>query len=272
MKHLTSFVLITLFSLAFNYPSVKFDLEEGLVAFYSFNACDARDDSGNGSDGVMYGDPGCHCGVDDDALLLDGEDDYLEFTGFVNRFFNTSDFTLSFYVKPLHSSAFPLSLLSKRSACDSIFLLDIQLNQVLQEVSTDFRESEHIYYRNLEADMEGTGWFQYTLVREGNKAYTYINGNLRGQARRCSGLDISNESLLSFANSPCLMNGRVRRFKGALDELRIYDRALTPAEVLGLYQRFPIELAEKDCVSMLPEFLPEPSSLPAESSYLCAAK
>ncbi|GAB4253453.1 MAG: LamG domain-containing protein [Saprospiraceae bacterium] len=272
MKHLIALALVVLFPLAFDFPSENFDLEEGLVAYYSFNACDARDDSGNGSDGVLYGQPGCHCGVDDDALLLDGEDDYIEFEGYVNRFFNTSDFTISFYIKPTRQSAFPLSLFSKREQCDSNHLLDIRLNQALQEVQTDFRASEFNYYRNLEAQTDGPGWFQFTLVREGQKAYTYINGNLRGQARRCSAVDISNEALLSFANSPCLHEGRMLRFKGALDELRIYDRALTPAEVAGLYQRFPVELAEIDCVSMLPENLTPPGSRPAESRYLCAAK
>ncbi len=272
MKNLIAFVVVVSFSLSFEFPSANLDLEKGLVAYYSFNACDARDDSGNGSDGVLYGAPGCHCGVDDDALLLDGQDDYIEFEGYVNRFFNTSDLTISFYIKPTRHSAFPQSLLSKREQCDSVRLLDIRLNQALQEVQTDFRASEFIYYRNLEAQKEDSGWFQFTLVREGQRAYTYINGNLRGQARRCSAVDISNEALLSFGNSPCLHGGRVQRFKGALDELRIYDRALTPAEVAGLYRRFPVELAEIDCVSMTPDFLPQPPSRPAESTYLCAAK
>lgn len=271
MKKLIAFALVALFSLAFELPSENFDLEEGLVAYYSFNACDASDDSGNGSDGILYGAPGCHCGVDDDALLLDGEDDYIEFEGYVNRFFNSSDLTISFYIKPTRHSAFPLSLLSKREQCDSIHQLDIRLNQALHEVQTDFRASPYVYYRNLEAADAGPGWFQFTLVREGQRAYTYINGNLRGQARRCSAVDISNDALLAFANSPCLAGGRVQRFKGALDELRIYDRALSPAEVAGLYRRFPVELAEIDCVSMLPENLSPPASRPAESGYLCAA-
>ncbi len=271
MKKLICFVVLVPASLAFEFPSVNVDLEAGLVAYYSFNACDARDDSGNGSDGILYGEPGCHCGVDDDALLLDGEDDYIEFEGYVNRFFNTSDFTLSFYIKPTRHTVFAQSLLSKRERCDSIHLLDIRLNQALREIETDFRANEFIYYRHLEAEKEASGWVQYTLVREGAKAYTYINGNLRGQARRCSAVDLSNDALLSFANTPCLLGGRVQRFKGALDELRIYDRALTPAEVAGLYQRFPVDLAEIDCVSMAPDFLPQPSSAPAQSGYLCAA-
>ncbi|MFQ5448198.1 MAG: hypothetical protein ACE5FF_14835, partial [Saprospiraceae bacterium] len=81
-------------------------VEDGLIAYYSFNNCDARDDTGKGSDGVLYGEPGCHCGVDDDAIWLDGVDDYIEFEGMVNRYFNTSDLTVSFYFKPAKYSVF----------------------------------------------------------------------------------------------------------------------------------------------------------------------
>lgn len=253
-------------SFSFEPGTVLPDLEEGLVAYYSFNRCDARDDSGNGSDGMLYGEPGCHCGVDDDAILFDGEDDFVEFEGYVNRFLNTSDLTVSFYIKPGRHSAFEQSLLSKREACDSTPQLDIRWDAARAQVQTNFLENEYVYFRNLEAERNGSGWFHFALVREGNRAFTYINGNLRGQARRCSGVDISNEALLSFGNSPCLHSGRMQRFKGVLDELRIYDRALSAAEVAGLYSRFPVELAERDCVSMVPGKVPSHPPLLSEKN------
>jgi hypothetical protein len=40
----------------------------------------------------------------------------------------------------------------------------------------------------------------------------------------------------------------VKRFKGVLDELRVYDYALSPEEVEALYKLYPIESAEQDCV------------------------
>ena len=64
-------------------------INQALVAYYSFNQCDARDDSGNGSDGRMMGQVSCWCGIDDDGLLFDGINDYLEFEGMVNNYFNT---------------------------------------------------------------------------------------------------------------------------------------------------------------------------------------
>jgi len=54
--------------------------------------------------------------------------------------------------------------------------------------------------------------------------------------------------VLSFANSPCVGTDGVRRFKGILDELRVYNRALTTVEVRLLYKLHPIENVMMDCV------------------------
>ena len=85
----------------------EFDPEQGLVAYYSFDHCNASEETGNSDDGIMYGDPGCHCGVNDDGLFMDGVEDYLEFPGTVNRYFGTTDFTVSYYIKPLKTSIKP---------------------------------------------------------------------------------------------------------------------------------------------------------------------
>jgi len=47
-------------------------LSNGLVAYYSFDNCDARDDSGNGNNGKIYGNPECVRGVVGKALRFHG--------------------------------------------------------------------------------------------------------------------------------------------------------------------------------------------------------
>lgn len=226
-----------------------FSAEEGLVAYYSFNSCDARDDSGGGSDGLLRGNVSCWCGIEEEGLLLDGNNSFVEFTGPVNRYFTVSDFSVSFYFKANQYTVFPQSLLSKREACEEYNMLDIQLDQSLQQIDTDFHETPEKDFPELSPDLEQSGWHHYTLVRKDFWAYTYINGILVRKARRCSGVDISNEALLSFSNSPCVDNGSAKRFKGILDELRVYDRALSEEEVEALYDLYPIEDAEQDCFS-----------------------
>ncbi len=221
----------------------------GLVAYYTFNHCDARDDSNGGSDGVLFGDPGCHCGVEGNALVFDGRNDYVTFFGQVNRYFNSSDFTLSFYFRPEGSSAFPQSLLSKRAACDEAAQLDFHLDALRQRVEVSFRNGPYAAYRNLSPPLPGTEWVHVALVREGSIARTYVNGHLYVEVNRCSGLDIDNAAELAFSNSPCVRGGGSVRFRGRLDQLRVYDRALSPAQIAALYRLFPLHRAELDCLS-----------------------
>ncbi len=264
------FLIIALPLSYYSTTSPEHVLEEGLVAYYSFNECDARDDSGNGSDGQLFGNVGCWCGVDDDGLMLDGNEDYIEFYGPVNDYFTTSDFTVSFYFKIDRFNIFKQSMLSKREDClEEEYMLDIQLDQANRIIDADVRENEWKFYQDIDPQFEGAGWFHFALVREGRYAYTYINGQLQKKATRCSGVDISNEANLSFANTPCLQQGMLKRFKGVIDELRIYDRALTAGEMLSLYNLNPVEQAETDCVSFNDEKPVKDIFYTTESTYLC---
>lgn len=221
---------------------------DGLIAYYSFNDCDAFDQSGNGSHGQIYGSGECRCGVEGNGLLLNGQTDYIEFEGKVNDYFTTSDLTVSFYFKPIGNSIFKQSLLSKRSVCENDHSFEIFLDQQNQMMKTDFVEEEFKEFGDLDAPLEGGAWHHFALVRSGVKAYTYINGKLMNEARRCSGVDIANDTPLSIGNGPCIGNG-ARRFHGIVDELRIYEKPLTHDEVLNLYSKMKIEDAEKGCVS-----------------------
>lgn len=250
MKYLQFFLLfVGLICLSPTHPST-FNAEKGLVAWYTFDQCDARDDSEGGSDGQLFGDITCKCGVAGEGLMLDGIDDYIEFHGNVNLYFTTSDFTVSFYFKPLGYSTFYQSLLNKRAFCDENNMMDIRLDVNGRIVNTEVHESEWRYYRDISPNMEGEGpWYHFALVREGNTARTYINGKLQRETTRCSGVDISNDAVLNFSNSPCLRGGRTNRFNGVIDELRVYDYPLSNEAVWKLYELAPIELAEIDCVS-----------------------
>ncbi len=249
MKYISIIVLFLLAAFTISTAPPYNSLEEGLIAYYSFNYCDARDDSGNGSDGKLFGSVGCWCGIEDDGLLLDGARDYIEFPGKVNRYFNTSDFTVSFYFKAEQYLIFQQSLLSKREDCDEYTMFDLMLDLNGREIGTAVHETPDKYYPGISPALDTTGWIHFALVREGFRAYTFINGELSRQSFRCSGVDISNNAVLSFSNSPCVHNGRARRFKGVLDELRIYGRALSAEEIRRLYREHPVESAVVDCVT-----------------------
>lgn len=243
--------------------------DDGLIAYYSFDQCDARDDSGNGSEGQVFGQSTCHCGIDQNGILFDGRSTYIEFTGPVNRCFNTTDFTLSFYFRPMQFGPLPQNLLSKRAECTEDLLLDLQFNGPEGLVETEFRESAYKYYHDLSAPMDTSVWVHFALVREGTTASTYINGALRNEERRCSGIDIGNKALLSFSHSPCIFEQQAVPFKGVVDELKVFDRALSAQEIADLYALHPVESAEQDCLVYRDEKFHDGGQYPSQSNYLC---
>ncbi|MEZ5041697.1 MAG: LamG domain-containing protein [Saprospiraceae bacterium] len=249
MKYLYGIGLATILVFASS-ARLSFDpLMDHLVAYYSFNHCDARDDSGNGSDGQLFGEIDCWCGIEDDGLLLDGQRDFIEFYGKVNAYFTTSDFTISFYIKPEQYTFFAQSLLSKREECTEEHMMDILLDYRQGIIDTKVHQSEYKYYGGLSPKVDPSGWMHFALVRTGSEAFTFINGEIMQESIRCSGVDISNDAPLSFGNSPCVKGGRGQRFKGVLDELRVFDRALSADEIKALYDLHPIENAARDCYS-----------------------
>jgi hypothetical protein len=187
--------------------------------------------------------------VEDEGLQFDGRTGHLVFTGSVNDYFTTSDLTVSFYLKPEARMAFMESLLGKREDCGEEFAFDLFHNFNQQEITTIFRESAFKSFKELSPALPPGKWFHVALVRQGGYARTYINGQLVRESRRCSGVDIGNTAPLSFSNSPCIQAGRVRRFKGVLDELRIYDRALLNDEIEQLYLLYPVDNVQMDCLT-----------------------
>lgn len=263
-------LLISLFGLLLDFnhdPNIK----AGLIAHYSFNQCDARDDSGNGSDGELFGGINCWCGIEDDGLLFDGRDDYVEFSGMVNQYFTTSDFTVSYYIKPERNTIFRQSLLAKRGDCDLHNMFDFTIDLNAQFIDTKVYEHPDKYYPEISPNIDPNGWIHIALVREGLYARTYINGVLEKEGFRCSGVDLTNSTKLSFSNSPCIENGSVRYFKGVLDELRVYDRALEAEEIMKLYELNPIENASMDCYAFNDKKMEWDRLIPSETAYICQA-
>jgi gliding motility-associated-like protein len=210
-------------------------LTDGLIAYYSFDDCTANDNSllGNGGNGTVVGNPTCDCGVSGDAMVFDGIDDYVYFSGNVNAIFQQNNFTLSFYFKPFDAVS-TQNILSKRVGCtgtESVFNVEYLLS--LNFITTDINESATKKIA-LSSNLDLTCWHHYLITRENKKVRLYLNGKLIDEKVTSTVLDLSNSALLRIADSPCI--GQTSdRFRGVFDELRIYNRILSDQEIQELY-------------------------------------
>jgi gliding motility-associated-like protein len=207
---------------------------QGLALYVSFDNCQVFDESGNNSVAEVFGAPECICGVDGDALLLDGENDYIHFNGFINNIFQANNFTLSMYVKPYPSNGVR-TILSKRDTCMTINSYEVRHTGGINFLENIFLESQS-KRGDVNTNLGESCWYHYVWVRQDSRTFFYVNGQLIGQNLTNTPVNLSNSGLFSIADGPCI-GVQTERFRGAIDELRIYNRPLDLAEVRELYSR-----------------------------------
>jgi len=200
----------------------KLDQSNGLTAFES---------SGNNLHGRLVGGPLWIDGKVNSALSLDGVDDYVDATktAFWSKIFdNTNDFTIAAWIKPdtfRHSS-----IVGQRYGEGMVFGLGVNgklfLNMddtrkgspesrgvvqtlVWQHVAVVFRQVDHI-------------------------ATFYINGIPAGVGVAYDGNGIAIDDILFLGFQSRLDDGFPGYFKGGIDDVRIYSRALNGEEVAAL--------------------------------------
>lgn len=207
------------------------DLNRGLVAYWSFDNCTAVDNSGNGHDGEIHGNPECVDGIKGKALKFDGVDDFISVS----------------YSKDLAPSSYTVTLFYKASSKD--FLGEM----ITEGVSTHYYQ---IQYSSLVDDNSNAIEFWYedasdydyfilspygrdnnihmaTMVFNNKKLElsAYIDGKLVGQ-KTFSSPPYDNGFGLWIARGD---NGY---FKGIIDEIRIYNRDLSAKEIKALYEQY----------------------------------
>jgi gliding motility-associated-like protein len=228
------------------------NLPDRLTANFTFDDCDGFDDSGNGSAAALVGDPLCACGVVDSALRFDGRNDALFLVGPVNDVFSTSDFSVSFYMKPLTPAPGPGSnstqvILAKQSICnrDNVFWVRYQPNTKV--VSSLIAENDSLLITvsgKLDAD---PCWQLITLVRSNLQYTLYVNGQLRDSRSASKRINLNSTANLRVGEAVCPLD---TNYLGYLDELQFYSKALKPEE-FQLIDRRPDKIANSDTLIYL---------------------
>ena len=213
------------------------------MANYSFDDCTAKDVSGNGHDGTINGNPQCVDGTKGKAFSFDGVSSYISVPD-KNADFIQENMTISVFVNPSEnqlgsSSGLPI-ILDKSHAFDGS-------GWVIEKVDTSNENFSFFFaYFNPEIgdfvnslgesqkiDTTSGKWNHFTIVKQGKVVRNYSNGILvstntyTGSAIKTN----TNPLMIGAVNAE-----RVRAFfTGSIDDIRIYNRALSETEVKSLY-------------------------------------
>lgn len=222
----------------------------GLIAHFRFdNSLD--DATGNtANNGIPVGAPGLGaCGVSDKALILNGANDQIQFLGPVNNEFDTEDFTVSMYFKPIGKSGTQYLLTKRGIDCfpeNSFYLRYVPARQTINAVLYESAERNVSLVYEIE---QPACWQHVTLVRDANKVKLYINGAFVQELGTTRRINVKNPENLVLGNSPC-RTANETGFDGLIDDFRVYNRALKDAEIKGLYF-FPDKIATRDTIIYL---------------------
>ncbi len=226
--------LFVLLAVALTELSLHAQLNSNLVGYLSFEQDSLFDDSGYGNTIFHNGDTVFVCGPIGNGLRFDGVQNFLTLLGdiSVNRIRST-DFSLSFYFKP-SSGAGTYDVLSKREDCDENRALAITYTPQTGQLGVLLSESPDKKVSMTERLPPNRCWYHIAVVRRSTKVLLYVDGLFVQEANTDSRVNLQNSAQLSIAASPCVGAGQTR-FRGDIDEIRIYDRAITVADIELLY-------------------------------------
>lgn len=249
MKHLI-LVLSIVFgivteSIAQNIPT--YIPANGLVGWWPFNG-NANDESGNTNNGIANGAilSSDRNGNSNSAYSFDGIDDRIEIAH--NDTLNCSQVSISIWFKAnsyVASNSYGPHLLSKRQASgwgDS-FQMNIGINQGQNACWADWSIGGNggIYYNNS-SSLDTLNWYNLIYTHDSSEVKLYLNGFQVSS--------ISSPGLLSFNNLPLWFGARPNAggnsawFSGSLDDIGIWNRALSQQEISDIYNSQSVNLNE----------------------------
>lgn len=207
------------------------DLQNGVIANYPFNG-NAYDVSGNGYHGAVHNAmlTTDRFGNMNSAYKFDGEDDYILITGTPAFDISKSGYSLVMwvYIDKNQTNTYP-RLIGYGGYGDNGWELEYDNNNSVLTVNFNTHSSGQFCHRY--AKVNCNEWFQYSFVYTKDTVKVYLNGKYINH-KSCrdyypvSGFDLLIGTASDDLDEEC--------FSGKIDDVRIYNRALSAMEVASL--------------------------------------
>ncbi len=211
---------------------------QGLVAYHTFNSADqsgttAFDSSGTGNNATLNGGAGIQSGLKGDALVTNGSGQFASIP-FSSSLGGMSSLTLSAWVNLATTSI---------GSCRHVIGAGSGSNDQIYQLSANgskrwsfgIKNSNATYF-TLDSGViaQSNTWVHLAGVYNGSALEMYVNGVKSANSTPASGT-LSSESFTRYI-------GRKRTFEprcdwvGSIDDVRIYNRALSGSEIQQLAQ------------------------------------
>ncbi|MFC1591461.1 LamG-like jellyroll fold domain-containing protein [Thermodesulfobacteriota bacterium] len=219
----------------------------GLVAHYPFNG-NANDESGNGHDGTVNGATLTtdRFGNPNSAYSFDGVDDYIALGDSDNLLGVARNISISIWVYT-HDNTLGQKIFNGErevgtpSAYNTGYGISIMDDgSIKASVGTGVTNAGSNAAISSSTAIDSNAWEHIVIVRNDTDIRIYINGELDSSRNDFSSYDISyygsaHEYDKYAIGNGCYNSWICNTFNGLLDDLRIYNRALSESEIQELY-------------------------------------
>ncbi len=215
------------------------NLQQGLVGWWPFDGAyltttTSTDLGSGGNNGTLSGGPTPSIGKLGQALTFDKSDDVVSVTA--NSAFNfdiTSNFTLSAWVYKTSADATANGIFGKWQTGSSPYWY-CRIGDSASEVFCRFSNSGGTAENYQSAsNVVANQWTHISVVANGSTVKIYLNGVIDSTTNITLTGTMQNNVNLQIGNIGSSLSNHW--FGGKIDDVRIYNRALTAAEVLQLY-------------------------------------
>ena len=209
---------------------------DGLVGWWPFNG-NANDESGNGNNGTVNGATltedrfgGCN-----KAYEFDGMNDYIEVQN--SSDFNLPNFSISIWIQNNSlATDTPTFIINKGCIPDGVFT-STEMSFRIYAHDANGQYISDIWCPNrsfLAGPSYNSNWFHLSMTYDGTTMSLYVDGVLVESISQTGQLSNNEYSMLIGARNflDCALDSY---FDGRLDDIGIWNRALTQEEITDLY-------------------------------------
>lgn len=226
LNHMKKFFLYVFFSST----SLLAQTQGNPVFEYDFNSCNLFEATNFGRPASLNSALKCSCGLGGQSLELNGGT-ILSLPQEVLQLFNRN-FTIDFYFK-LTPSILPVEIMSTQINCSLDSNFNLKYLPDTKELLLQFSENTSEYYEIRGAVKDGC-WNRVTFTKSQLDYTLYINNEKVKTINANRTVPVAKGAILKFSGSGCL-TPNVQAIKGDIDEISIYDRALSRQELLNDY-------------------------------------
>jgi hypothetical protein len=196
----------------------EFDEGEGSIAY----------DSAGDNDGTLVNGPAWTTGILDGALSFDGSDDYVEVDDSATLDI-TSEITIVAWVKR-DATGIRHDIVAKNTNVGPYNGYLLVLNES-NRISLSLTISNS-WEQCQGGSVDDTNWHHLAGTFDGNEMVAYIDGSPVAQNTASGSIAVNDNNLYIGRSDP---TAALNFFDGKLDDVRIYDRALSAEEVKHAY-------------------------------------